>query len=161
MFLDPATRTFTFTIPSVNDASAMYLIDYGDNSVIDFPKYLGSGVTISHTYQSSGVFKLNVSVYNPFSVVTKIQVLEIAADFAGFDCVPYWRPFEAPNTIEYEYKLLNGYYYVKDESNIRFYCTWLRLGLLIYILLKCCFDLSVNSLKMHFRQPLWCPKISL
>lgn len=68
------SRTFTFTIQQ-SDPSAKYLIDYGDNSNIDFPRLLNQSVALTHTYPSSGIFMANVTVFN--SVSSNIIILTV------------------------------------------------------------------------------------
>ncbi|CAF0863211.1 unnamed protein product [Brachionus calyciflorus] len=125
---NPDSRTFTFTlIMPNNDPSANYIIDFGDNSIIDFPKPIGLGVTESHVYSSSGIYNVNVTVFNPVSTLSQFRIVEIFSNFIGFKCTPFWRPFESPNTVEYEYKLTGDSYIIKNDYDLRLQCTWLRL----------------------------------
>ena len=63
--------------------------------------------------------------------MTNFQV-EIDSDFTGFNCVPYWRLYPTDNSPDITYNQTNQTYYVKKEYDIRWYCTWTRLGILNY-----------------------------
>lgn len=54
--------------------------------------------------------------------------MQIAADFAGLNCQLFWRPFDSDGTIEYQYTFSGDQYIVKKDFDLRFKCTWLRLG---------------------------------
>lgn len=54
----------------------MFLIDYGDNSLVDFPRPVNSQTQLVHKYPHAGIFKVNVTVFNSVSSVSNsIQVI--------------------------------------------------------------------------------------
>lgn len=59
--------------------------------------------------------------------------MEIAANFVGLNCRLFWRPFDSDGTIEFEYKKTENEFLIKKDFDLRFKCTWLRLGKLIFI----------------------------
>lgn len=153
----PQSRTFLFTInlDPTNPTNVYYLIDYGDNSQINMPTYMPSPTAqISYTYQTSGLFSVNITTFNKVSSFTTILTViitiyshiisvllitylnlsitytkvEIDSNFIGFNCLPYWRQYPTNMSPDMPYSATNGSYYVKQEYDVRFYCTWLRLG---------------------------------
>ncbi|RMZ97507.1 polycystin-1-like isoform X2 [Brachionus plicatilis] len=124
---NPLSRTFTFTI-GINDPNAMFLIDYGDNSTIDFPRPVNSQTQLTHQYSQSGLYRVIVTVSNSVSSITNSITVQIAADFAGLNCQLFWRPFDSDGTIEYQYTFSGDQYIVKKDFDLRFKCTWLRLA---------------------------------
>ena len=55
--------------------------------------------------------------------------IDIESDFYGFTCNPYWREYNYDGTLEQAYTAdSNGIYVVKQEKDLRFHCTWTRIG---------------------------------
>ncbi len=48
-----------------------YIVDFGDGSMIGVEKQLGTGVKFSYTYETSGSFLVNITVFNGVSSVAK------------------------------------------------------------------------------------------
>ena len=59
--------------------------------------------------------------------IYKIKV-ELLSPFTGFDCAPYWRLIPVDGTSEAPYSINNGFYIVKQEYDVRFFCTWSQKG---------------------------------
>jgi hypothetical protein len=49
-----------------------YIVDYGDGSMVGVEKQLGAGVKFSYTYQTSGSFVVNITIFNAVSNFTKL-----------------------------------------------------------------------------------------
>lgn len=63
-------RTFTFqvTVVPTNPTNAYYIIDYGDGTPQNLPMSLNkSAFQFNYTYSSSGIFNVNVTVFNKIS----------------------------------------------------------------------------------------------
>ena len=55
--------------------------------------------------------------------------VELSSPFIGFDCAPYWRLIPIDGTLESPYAINNGLYIVKQEYDVRFFCTWSQKGI--------------------------------
>lgn len=54
----------------------MFLIDYGDNSIVDFPRPVNYQTQLVHTFPQGGIYKVNVTVFNSVSSISNsIEVI--------------------------------------------------------------------------------------
>ncbi len=119
-------------LTSANPTEPMVVVDFGDGTPINLPIFINTiklTADLTHTYEKSGIYKVNITVFN--AVSSKIQeiTVNLESDFNDFSCVPYWRSNPDDSTLESAYSLdLNGFYQVRSENDIRFHCTWTRKG---------------------------------
>jgi hypothetical protein len=76
--VDVASTYFTFLINAfISSTDPYYIIDFGDGTPIDFPKQLNlfGGSLESHIYQYSGVFNVNITVYNEINSISVQQTV--------------------------------------------------------------------------------------
>jgi len=64
---------FTIGVTPANPTNVYYVINFGDGSPVNLPVYYSSNPTqVSYTYQSCGIYSVNVTVFNKVSSFSQI-----------------------------------------------------------------------------------------
>ena len=112
-----------------NATDPYYLINFGDNSPIEFPTLINqSYAIINHTYAIAGNYEINITVFNKVSKVVKLIPVKINKDFHRFQCIPIWYKYPSADTNAYVVPVLNGLYQIRKEYDLFFKCSWRPLG---------------------------------
>ncbi|RNA09696.1 hypothetical protein BpHYR1_050213 [Brachionus plicatilis] len=108
-----------------NVTDPFFLVNFDDDSEINFEQEIINGSSsFNHFFKLSGIYKVNVTLFNKVSSHSKIIQIEILEDFSNFDCIPTWRLFPFSFSDDYNITKIGEFYLARKEYDIRFKCRW-------------------------------------
>ncbi|CAF1080145.1 unnamed protein product, partial [Brachionus calyciflorus] len=122
----PKSIGFSIFLDS-NVTEPFYLVDYGDGSLINFAeKIFNFSANFTYAYLTSGYYKVNITVFNKVSSISKYLIVRLVEDFVDFECFPTWRLFPFDFADDFNLTKIGNAYLAKKEYDIRIKCYWLN-----------------------------------
>ena len=119
---------FSLMVEYMDEPTLPYIIiDFGDSSPIQNPTLLSQGKNqLDHLFDYSGIYKVNITVFNKVSSFNKQITVKILNRILDFKCLLKWRLFDIDDIEEYQYSVnpQTNKYTVSSSYDLRFHCSW-------------------------------------